>query len=36
MGVTRIGSLERDRVRMRLQHKIDDIGERHVAMIALS
>ena len=33
MGVTRIGGLERDRARPRQKHDVDDVGERHVAMV---
>ena len=33
MGVTGIGGLERDRVRPRAKHDVDDVGEGHVAMM---
>ena len=33
VGVARIGGLERDRARPRREHDVDDVGERHVAMM---
>ena len=33
VGVARIGGFEGNRVRPRREHDVDDIGERHVAMM---
>ena len=33
VGVARIGGLERDRNRLRREHDVDDVGERHVAVM---